>query len=204
MDQNKQNKPLIKKWWFWALIVIVIIIAANISGKDDEVKDMATNATPTVTPSPKNTPQGSTGTVSPTSSTTPTQQKQEVDWKKEIGVIAKTEKSTTEKFDEVTKLARSYKSDQSELKEFESFIVSEFKNGSYLKDTKNHEYMLNNIFKATVVERHYDDKEKKPIDSFALDFIQNSKYTYRGVETIDSDSVKSNEDQMKKSMAQIK
>lgn len=125
------------------------------------------------------------------------------DWKSDIDAIAKSQKTETEKFDEVSKLARVYQPSQEELKEFESFIVAEFKSGKYLKDVKNPVYMLSNIFRSTVVERQYDDKEKQPIDTFALDFLQNTKYTFRG-EAVNSDSVKSNESQMKKALEKIK
>ncbi|MBU7320832.1 hypothetical protein [Paenibacillus oleatilyticus] len=126
------------------------------------------------------------------------------DWKSSIDEIAKSDKTPTEKFDEVTILARKYKPDDKELKEFEAYIINEYKNKKYLNDITNHSYMLSNIFRATVVERHYNDKEKKPIDSFSFDFIQNSKYTYRGVDKVDSESVKSNEKQMDKALKQIK
>lgn len=126
------------------------------------------------------------------------------DWKSSIDEIAKSDKTPTEKFDAVSSLAKNYKPTDKELKDFESYIISEYKNKKYLSDIKNHVYMLSNIFQATVVERHYDDKDKKPIDAFALDFIQNSKYTYRGAEKVDGDSVKKNEKQMDKALTQIK
>jgi hypothetical protein len=124
-------------------------------------------------------------------------------WESDVDEIAKSKKTETEKFDEISKLARIYQPSQQELKDFESIIIAEFKNGKYLKDVKNHKYMLSNVFRSTVVERQYDDKEKQPIDAFALDFLQNTKNTYRG-EAVSSASVKSNEEQMKKTLAQIK
>jgi hypothetical protein len=59
------------------------------------------------------------------------------------------------------------------------------------KPIKNNEYMLTNIFKSAVVESSYDAREMMPIDDFAFDFWQNTKYTYRGVDSLDSDAVKS-------------
>ncbi|CDN41255.1 hypothetical protein BN871_AD_00100 [Paenibacillus sp. P22] len=69
---------------------------------------------------------------------------------------------------------------------------------------KNDSYMLTNIFKSVVIEKHYDDAKATPIDRFAFDFYQNTKYTYRGADAVDSDSVKSNEEQMDKSLSKIK
>jgi len=39
---------------------------------------------------------------------------------------------------------------------------------------------------------------------FAFDYLQNMKYTYRGADTVDSESVKSNEEQMNKALKEIK
>ncbi len=122
----------------------------------------------------------------------------------DIKKIATSDKTETEKFDEVTVKARNYKPTSDELNEFENYIVNEYKNGTYLIDIKNHEYMLTNIFKATVVERQHDDKDQQPIDNFAFDFLQNTKYTYRGVDAVDSEAVKSNEEQMNKALSKMK
>lgn len=156
-------------------------------------------ATPSPTPTPTPTPVP-TSTPAPT----PTPALAVTDWKSEVDKIAKSEKTTTQKFDEVTKLARAYKADEKELKEFETYIIDEFKSKRYLKDIKNDSYMLTNIFKSTVVERNYDDKKEVPIDAFAFDFLQNTKYTYRGADAVDSQSVKSNESQMNKSLQKMK
>lgn len=166
--------------------------AAPVEEKKVEAKPAESKA-PAVTPAPVQS------TPTPALSAAPVDE----EWKAGIVAIAKSQKSETEKFDEVTKIARAYKPNDATLKDFETFIVSEFKSGAYLKSVKNHEYMLNNIFKSTVIERHYDDKQKQPIDTFALDFLQNTKYTYRG-ESITSDSVKTNESQMKKALEKIK
>lgn len=42
------------------------------------------------------------------------------------------------------------------------------------------------------------------MDSFAFDFLQNSKYNYRGVENITSESTLMNEEQMDKALDEIK
>ena len=63
---------------------------------------------------------------------------------------------------------------------------------------------MSNLFQANVIEKYYDDSEQIPMDYFALDFAQNTKFTYRGMETVDSESVKLNEEQMNEALAKIK
>lgn len=125
-------------------------------------------------------------------------------WQDEIKKIAKSNKTKTEKYDEVMNLSKHYKPQPTELKTFEEYIKNEFVSGLYLKDIQNDEYMLANVFKANVVNRYYDDKLQLPIDEFAFDFWQNTKYTYRGVDTLDSAAVKSNERQMNRALAKMK
>lgn len=48
-----------------------------------------------------------------------------------------------------------------------------------------------------------DDAENLPLDSFAFDFYQNTKYVYRGVDAVDSESVLANEHQMNKAILKI-
>jgi hypothetical protein len=125
-------------------------------------------------------------------------------WQDEIKKVAKSNKTKTEKYDEVMNLSKNYKPQPTELKTFKEYIKNEFVSGQYLKDIQNDEYMLANVFKANVVNRYYDDKLQLPIDEFAFDFWQNTKYTYRGVDTLDSAAVKSNERQMNKALAKMK
>ncbi|MWC26620.1 hypothetical protein [Paenibacillus sp. MMS18-CY102] len=130
-----------------------------------------------------------------------------VDWAAQIKEVSgATDLTETEKADKIEGLARKYTKtvSETELNEFQTYVVNEYKSKAYLTDIKNDEYMLTNIFKAVVIEKHYDDSEQLPIDKFAFDFYQNSKYTYRGADTVDSDSVKSNEKQMNKALEQIK
>lgn len=128
----------------------------------------------------------------------------ELNWRDSIKNISKSELTKNQKFNKVLELVDTYEINQTELIEFEQNIVNEFKSGKYLSDLDNDEYMLINIFKASVIEHNYDDKEQKLIDEFAFDFFQNVKYTYRGYETIDSDSVKSNELQMNDVLLKMK
>jgi len=121
------------------------------------------------------------------------------DWKVQVKDIAGSDKSETEKFDEVSKLAMEYSLTDQELKEFEDSIVNEYKTNNYLKDIHNDEYMLTNIFKSTAIDEHYSSST--PIKEFAFDFLQNTKYTYRGAEVVGSQFVLANEKQMNDSLA---
>lgn len=124
------------------------------------------------------------------------------DWKVQVKDIAGSDKSETEKFDEVSKLAMDYSLTDQELKEFEDYIVNEYKTNNYLKDIHNDEYMLTNIFKSTAIDEHYSSST--PIKEFAFDFLQNTKYTYRGAEVVGSQFVLANEKQMNDSLALMK
>ncbi|NGY88827.1 hypothetical protein F6Y05_38245 [Bacillus megaterium] len=124
------------------------------------------------------------------------------DWKVQVKDIAGSDKSETEKFDEVSKLAMEYSLTDQELKEFEDSIVNEYKTNNYLKDIHNDEYMLTNIFKSTAIDEHYNSST--PIKEFAFDFLQNTKYTYRGAEVVGSQFVLANENQMNDSLALMK
>ncbi|OLN21614.1 hypothetical protein BTO30_14125 [Domibacillus antri] len=126
-----------------------------------------------------------------------------VNWSATISTIAASNKTETEKFDEVMILANDYSPSQEEVTEFEQYLVAEFTNGSYLADIKNHDYMLGNIFKAEVVADYYADDMTNPMGDFSFDFLQNTKYTYRGVDAVDSQPVMANEEQMKKSLADM-
>lgn len=125
-----------------------------------------------------------------------------IDWETALEELAADDSSKTEKADAAERLAKDYKPSNDELADFQKFIVDEFKSGKYLADSGNDGYMLSNIFRSVVVNRSIE--ESQPISEFAYDFYQNSKYVYRGADTADSDSVKSNEEQMNKSLQEIK
>lgn len=127
----------------------------------------------------------------------------QVSWEDKVKEVASSEGTTTEKFDQITLFANDYKPTKGEIKDFEQYIIKEYKDKKYLNDISNHEYMLGNIFKSYVIEKYYNDDEKKPMDSFALDFFQNSKYNYRGVDTKTSESTLSNEKQMDEALAKM-
>ena len=121
----------------------------------------------------------------------------------QINAIAISDSSTTEKHDEVARLVKDYTVNEVDLKQFEKDIIAEFTSGKYLNDITNDTYMLTNLFKSMVIESNYEDSESIPIDKFSFDFLQNTKYTYRGVDAVDSTAVKSNEEQMQKSLAEM-
>ncbi len=127
------------------------------------------------------------------------------DWAEQVNEIADKDLSETEKIGQVSSLAESYKlEDKNELRDYEKYLVGEFKSGGYLMDIKDHNYMLRNIFIAEVVDNYYNDTDNRPIDKFAFNFLQNTKYTYRGEDAVDSDAVKENEEQMTKVLEKIK
>ncbi|PER83650.1 hypothetical protein CN498_25280 [Bacillus thuringiensis] len=123
-----------------------------------------------------------------------------VDWGNKVKEVASSDKSTTEKFDEVSKYAQDYKPSKDEVKQFGDEIIKEYKDKNYIKDVSNHEYMLNNLFKSQVVDKNASDKNLK---DFAFDFWQNSKYNYRGVENATSSATQANERQMDKALSKM-
>ncbi|MGW5982887.1 hypothetical protein ACWFOP_21105 [Bacillus mycoides] len=123
--------------------------------------------------------------------------KVETTWESKIKEVASSDKSTTEKFDEVSKYANSYKPSNDEVNTFGTEIIKEYKDKNYIKDVSNHEYMLTNLFKSQVVDKNASEK---PLKDFAFDFWQNSKYNYRGVENATSSATQANERQMDKAL----
>ncbi|WP_242312064.1 hypothetical protein [Bacillus cereus group sp. BfR-BA-01331] len=121
-------------------------------------------------------------------------------WGNKVKEVASSDKSTTEKFDEVSKYAQVYKPSKDEVKQFGDEIIKEYKDKNYIKDVSNHEYMLNNLFKSQVVDKNASDKNLK---DFAFDFWQNSKYNYRGVENATSSATQANERQMDKALSKM-
>jgi uncharacterized protein YxeA len=121
-------------------------------------------------------------------------------WGNKVKEVASSDKSPTEKFDEVSKYAQGYKPSKDEVKQFGDEIIKEYKDKNYIKDVSNHEYMLNNLFKSQVVDKNASDKNLK---DFAFDFWQNSKYNYRGVENATSSATQANERQMDKALSKM-
>ncbi|MGE7020390.1 hypothetical protein [Solibacillus cecembensis] len=123
-------------------------------------------------------------------------------WKSKIDEIATTNDSPTDKYDAVMLYAKDYSVTEDEIKEFEKYIITEYQNKNYIADINNAEYMLSNIFRANVITSFYG-KTTSPINDFAFDFYQNTKYTYRGADAPDSDAVKANEAQMDKALIKM-
>ncbi len=144
-----------------------------------------------------------TETVTETDTDTDTESKpvEPVSWQDKVKEVAASKGTETEKFDEISLYANEYVPTEEEVKEFEQYIIKEYKDRKYIMDISNHEYMLGNIFKAQVVEQYYNDGE--PMKDFAFDFFQNSKYNYRGVENMTSESTLSNEEQMNEALQEL-
>lgn len=126
----------------------------------------------------------------------------DVTWQDKVKEVASLNKTPTEKFETIIAYAKKYPSTKAEIKEFESYIIAEYKNKKYLADIKDETYLLSNIFKAYVINRHYGDEEI-PINDFVYGFYQNSNNVLRGIESSNSNTIKYNERQMDKALAAI-
>lgn len=121
-------------------------------------------------------------------------------WLEEINAIATSEDVASDKYYKLEKYMSTYETNEENLKQFKQDILKAYEDKTYLGDIENHELMLTQIFKSFIVERNETNEWK----DFAFDFHQNVKYVYRGVDTVDSDSVKSNEIQMNKFLENLK
>ncbi|WP_432702927.1 hypothetical protein [Lysinibacillus sphaericus] len=121
-------------------------------------------------------------------------------WQDEITKLATNSDGPADKFYALEKLLMEYNPTEAEVKEFSTYIVDDYKSGNYLSDIGNHERMLSSILKSYYVEKNSEGALK----DFAFDYFQNMKYTYRGVDAVDSEAVKSNEDQMNKALEKMK
>ncbi|OXS74050.1 hypothetical protein B1B04_10580 [Lysinibacillus sp. KCTC 33748] len=127
---------------------------------------------------------------------------EDVTWQDNVKEIASLNSPPTEKFDTIVAYAKKYPATKAEIKEFEDYIIAEYKNKKYLADVQNDEYMLGNIFKSTVVNRYYGEEET-PINDFVFGFYQNSNYTFKGLESTNSNAIKYNERQMDNALVAI-
>lgn len=124
------------------------------------------------------------------------------DWESKIDKIAQSKDSPTGKYDQVMILAKDYTPTKKEVEKFAVYIITEYQSKQYSADITNDEYMLKNIFRANVIN-NYIGKVNTPLNDFAFDFYQNTKYLYRGVDTVDSAAVRANERQMDKALAKM-
>lgn len=129
-----------------------------------------------------------------------TENSNDVSWTDKITSLATNSDPASDKFYALEKMLMEYDATDDEVKEFSNDIINDYKSGNYLSELENHERMLTNIFKSYYVEKNSEGALK----DFAFDYLQNMKYTYRGAESVDSDSVKSNEEQMNKALKEIK
>ncbi|MRN54581.1 hypothetical protein [Paenibacillus monticola] len=188
--------PFYRKWLFWCIIIVLVGFLVITNGGKKTTIDQAV---PTATIEPTQTTEPPTNVPSDIPATT---EQTNENWESTLKRLAQSDASATEKSTAAEALARNYKPSKDELLDFESSIVEEYTSENYLANIKDAEYMLNNIFKAIVVgDQHSDDEA---ISDFAVDFYQNTKYTYQGVHAADSDSIKSNEEQMNKALAKLK
>ncbi|KOP78178.1 hypothetical protein AMS59_13475 [Lysinibacillus sp. FJAT-14745] len=127
---------------------------------------------------------------------------EDVTWQEKVKEVASLDSPSPKKFDTIVAYAKKYPATKAEIKEFEDYIIAEYKNKKYLADVQNDEYMLENIFKAYVVNRYYGEEET-PINDFVFGFYQNSTYTFKGLESTNSNAIKYNERQMDKALAAI-
>lgn len=201
------KKPFYKRWWF---IVIAILFGLTLLGaifgeetettKDEDIEqEKVETSAPAeekeekeVKEEPKEEPKQETKE----------QQTTEPEWQTKIKEIANNSDSAADKYYAIEKFMMEYreKVTDDEVEQFKNDIINDYKSGTYLSEPNNHERMLTNIFKSYIIERKTDGN----IKDFAFDYQQNLKYVYRGVDTVDSEAVKSNEHQMNKALEQIK
>ncbi|MEK3955352.1 membrane lipoprotein lipid attachment site-containing protein [Psychrobacillus sp. FSL K6-1464] len=125
-------------------------------------------------------------------------------WQDKVTEIASSDGTTGEKFDAISLYAMDYPVTEEEMNTFVEDIIKEYQAGNYLADLENHEYMITNLFKSQAVDEFFNEDDINAKQSFAFDFWQNSKYTYRGVDAVDSEEVKFNENQMDKWLLELK
>ncbi|MFJ8088379.1 hypothetical protein ACIQ7N_09270 [Lysinibacillus sp. NPDC095746] len=123
-------------------------------------------------------------------------------WQTKVKEVASLNSTPSKKFDTIEAYAKKYPATKAEIKEFEDYMKAEYKTKKYLADVQNNEYMLENIFKAYVVNRYYGEEES-PINDFVFGFYQNANYTFKELESINSHAIKYNERQMDKALAAI-
>lgn len=115
-------------------------------------------------------------------------------WTESFEEIINSSDAPSDKFYSLETVMMDAEVSEDDVKSFKQEILSAYKEKRYLSNPTDDEIMLNLIFKSYIVEQNAENEWK----DFAFDFHQNVKYVYRGAETPESDSVKSNEEQMDK------
>lgn len=121
-------------------------------------------------------------------------------WNESLEEIINSSDAPSDKFYSLETVMMDAEVSEDVVKSFKQEILSAYKEKRYLSNPTDDEVMLNLIFKSYIVEQKAENEWK----DFAFDFHQNVKYVYRGEETPESDSVKSNEEQMDKVINKLK
>lgn len=121
-------------------------------------------------------------------------------WESKIAELAKNADRPADKFYALETYMMGYSYSAKEVEQFKADIIADYTSGTYLSDITNDERMLTNIFKGYIVEK---GSSNAAVKDFAFDYFQNMKYTYRGVDAVDSDAVKANESQMNRALSQM-
>lgn len=202
MKENEQNNSKNILWGCMGCFGVIILISIIVGGctlvlfPDDDKKEEK------VTQTPVKTERVEIENISSNNDNgLPSTRKG--NWKNKINKVAKSKLDESKKFDEIDQFAYSYSPSKKEVSEFVVYIIDQYTTQQYLKDISNDKKMLENIFKSTVVYKYYKNEQSNPYRDFAFDFYQNSKYVYRGVDTIGSTAVTSNERQMDKALQRI-
>lgn len=121
-------------------------------------------------------------------------------WEAKIAELATNADRPADKFYALETYMMGYSYSAKEVEQFKADIIADYTSGTYLSDITNDERMLTNIFKGYIVEKGSSNVAMK---DFAFDYFQNMKYTYRGVDAVDSNAVKANESQMDRALSQM-
>ena len=182
MQNYDRKDDLMKKIIFSTAIVSALMLGACGGEEDSQTEEKSTEV------------EEETNTTEPEQESEKETETTTSNWQEEITTLANNSDAASDKYYALEKFMMNYEATANEIEEFSSDIVNDYKSGSYLNELENHERMLTNIFKGYIVEKNADGALK----DFAFDYFQNLKYTYRGVDAVDSESVKSNEAQMDK------
>lgn len=121
-------------------------------------------------------------------------------WEDDVRMISDSDKTKTEKAAKVEQLVKDTSFTNESIDNFASDTINSFLDKSYLGSTDNDFLMLSRIYKSYAVEQN---RMNSVLGDFAFDYYQNVKYVYRGVDDINSESVRANEEQMNKSLQVI-
>jgi len=135
-----------------------------------------------------------------------------IDYNKELENIINTEKTKTEKMDEVYYLAKTHSNNltQDEANNYLEETVSDYKSGALKDNLNNDDYAVRIMFKVQAARKalENDFKESENQKSYEkanvlIDFEQIIKYIYREVDDWDSESTISNIDQIEDGLVEI-